>query len=227
METNIDLLLIVVTGLMSAPHCIGMCGGIMSAWTLQSNAPVVPTVLAYNMGRTITYTMVGAFMGMIGSFVDGAGKIVGLQGIANIVGGVFILLWVLYKVSLPISRWTPMQLPVFQDFLQKNKQKTGLASVFISGILLGFLPCGLTYTMHMKAAASGSPWLGALTLFVFGLATLPALACVGFFSHVMGKALRRKVLLIGNVVAILIGILAILRGMAVNGWIPSINPWLW
>src|SRR5690606_3348765 len=111
-------------------------------------------------------------------------------------------------------------------FLQKNKQKSGLASVFISGLLLGFLPCGLTYTMHMKAAATGSPWLGGMTLLVFGLATLPALFFIGLFSHVMGKALRKKVLWFGNLLAMVIGILSILRGMAVNGWIPSVNPWL-
>lgn len=222
-----DYLVIMATGLMSAPHCIGMCGGIMSTWTLQSHKPVLQTVLAYNIGRIITYTMVGAFMGTIGSFVDAAGKIVGLQGIANIVGGVFILLWVLYKVSLPLSRWTPIQIPAVQSFLQKNKQKRGLTPVFISGILLGFLPCGLTYTMHMKAAATGNPWLGGLTLLLFGLATLPALAFIALFSHVMGKALKKRILLIGNFLAIIIGTLSILRGMVVNGWIPSVNPWLW
>jgi sulfite exporter TauE/SafE len=137
------------------------------------------------------------------------------------------LLWVFAKVSIPISRWTPIQNPKVKQYLQVNKQKSGLAPVFISWILLGFLPCGLTYTMHMKAAATGDPILGGFTLLLFGLSTLPALAFIGLFSHVMSKMARNKVLLLGNIIAIVIGILSILRGMALNGWIPSVNPWLW
>lgn len=222
-----DYLLIMMTGLMSAPHCIGMCGGIMSSCTIQSSASVLQTILAYNVGRIITYSMIGAFMGSIGSFVDAAGKIIGIQGIAYMAGGVFILLWVTTKVSIPISRWTPIQNPKVQKFLQKNKLKRGLTPVFISGILLGFLPCGLTYIMYMKAAATGDPILGGFILLLFGLSTIPALAFIGLFSHVMGKAVRNKIVLLGNILAIIIGILSILRGMAANGWIPSVNPWLW
>ncbi|MGC5327285.1 sulfite exporter TauE/SafE family protein [Brevibacillus sp. SYSU BS000544] len=219
--------LLLLTGLLSAPHCIGMCGGIVSTWTLQSSAPVMQTMLAYNSGRIITYMFVGAFMGFIGSFVDAAGKVVGLQGIANIVGGLFILLWVYRKYALPIAAWTPIRIPVIHSFLEGTKKQTGVIPVFISGLLLGFIPCGLTYAMHMKAAATGD-WLeGTLTLLFFGIGTLPALVFIGLFSKLISRALRNKVLYVANIMAGLIGVISICRGMVLNGWIPSINPWLW
>lgn len=219
--------LLLVTGLLSAPHCIGMCGGIVTTWTLQSTAPVMHTVLAYNTGRIMTYMMVGAFMGFIGSFVDAAGKVVGLQGIANIVGGLFILLWVYRKYALPIANWSPMRIPVVHSFLERIKKQTGTIPVFISGLLLGFIPCGLTYAMHMKAAATGDWYEGALTLLFFGIGTLPALALISLFSKWISRAFRNKILYVANIMAGLIGIISICRGMVLNGWIPSINPWLW
>ncbi|MEB3101878.1 sulfite exporter TauE/SafE family protein [Ferviditalea candida] len=222
-----DYLLFTLTGVLSAPHCVGMCGGIMSAWTLNSPVPLMQTVLAYNLGRIATYTLVGAFMGFIGSFVEAAGKIVGIQGIANILGGLFIILWIFKQYALPIAKWTPLQIPAMQLLLNKSKNKKGLTAVFVSGLLLGFLPCGLTYAMHMKAAATGSVWNGALTLLFFGVGTLPALLFVGMFSQLLSRALRTRVLFAAKTLALFIGIVSILRGMAVNGWIPSVNPWLW
>lgn len=222
-----EYVLIVVTGLVSAPHCMGMCGGIMCAWTLQSRAPLMQTVFAYNGGRIITYTLVGAVMGFIGSFVDAAGKIVGIQGVANILVGVFILLWVFGKVSLPFTRWSPVQIPLVKKFLMENKGKQGLLPIFISGLLLGFLPCGLTYAMFLKAAGTGQLLKGALTLFLFGLGTLPALFFISVFSHYMGKVMQKRIFFIANILMVYMGVISILRGMAINGWIPSVNPWLW
>lgn len=222
-----DYVLILLTGLFSAPHCMGMCGGIMSAMTFQSRASLAQTIMAYNLGRIITYMVVGAFMGFIGSFVNAAGTIVGLQGIANMLGGLFIILWIGKKVALPLDKWSPLKLPLIQKWLQLLKTRPGVAPVFISGLLLGFLPCGLTYTMHMKAAASGSAVQGAATLLFFGVGTLPALIVIGVFSFVLSKALRSKVMLLGNTLALAIGVISILRGMVINGWIPHVNPWLW
>jgi len=222
-----DYGLIFLTGLFSAPHCIGMCGGIMSAMTFQSKTSLAQTILAYNLGRILTYMGVGAFMGFIGSFVNAAGTIVGLQGIANILGGLFIILWIGKKVALPLDKWSPLKLPAIQQLLEKLKTRPGAAPVFVSGLLLGFLPCGLTYTMHMKAAASGSALQGVFTLLFFGVGTLPALIFIGICSFVLSRALRSKVMLIGNTLALVIGVISIMRGMVINGWIPHINPWLW
>lgn len=224
---ELDLLLISLTGLLSAPHCIGMCGGIISTWTLTSKESLFKTLFAYNTGRIITYTAVGGFMGFVGSFVEAAGKIVGFQGIANILGGILIILWILKKYTLPIDKLNPMVIPGARKWLGENRKKHDFFSVFSSGLLLGFIPCGLTYTMHMKAASTSSVLDGMLTLFFFGLGTLPALIFVGLFSSFLKKAFRTRILFLANCLAFYIGFISIMRGLVISGWVPSINPWLW
>lgn len=219
---------ILLTGLLGAPHCMGMCGGLMSAWTLQSQKEhYLFAILAYNSGRIVTYMLVGGFMGFVGSFVQAAGNLIGIQGVANLLGGVFILLWVFRKYALPFAVWSPTRLKPIQRFIERGQQKSGLLPVFLGGLLFGFIPCGLTYTMHMKAATTGSVVDGALTLLSFGVGTLPALLLIGLFAIGLGKAVRHRVLLVANGLAVLIGVISILRGMVFNGWIPSITPWLW
>lgn len=224
---GLDLLFIALTGLLSAPHCTGMCGGIISTWTLTSKETLFKTLFAYNTGRLITYTAVGGFMGFVGSFVEAAGKIVGFQGIANILGGILIILWILKKYSLPLDKFSPISFSWVKKWLGENQRKNDIFSVGTSGFLLGFLPCGLTYTMHMKAASTGNIIDGMLTLFFFGIGTLPALIFVGLFSILLKKAFRRRILFLANCLAFYIGFISIMRGLVINGWIPSINPWLW
>ncbi|TDF97739.1 sulfite exporter TauE/SafE family protein [Paenibacillus piri] len=216
-----------MTGILGAPHCIGMCGGTVSGFALNAENGMVRTVAAYNLGRITTYTGLGALMGAAGSFVETAGRLAGLQGIASIIGGIFILLWVFRKVALPLARWGPLGIPYFRGLSQKLKSSRETGAVYGSGLLLGFIPCGLTYAMQMNAAASSEAWSGALIMAVFGIATLPALFFAGLFAGSIKKSLRGKVLWAGQAVAVWIGILSILRGMAANSWLPSVHPWLW
>lgn len=226
-QSYFDFLLFTFAGLVGAPHCIGMCGGIMSTWALNSSISVLHTVLAYNLGRITTYTILGGFMGFAGSFVEGAGKIVGLQGMASILGGIFILLWTIKKYALPFAHWTPVKFPFIKKFLTQNKPRSETTYMFTNGVLLGFLPCGLSYTIQMQAAGSGAPWNGALIMALFGLGTLPALLFMGVFTNFAKQSFRSKIQIFSNVIAVTIGILSIMRGMVVNGWVTSINPWLW
>lgn len=219
--------LVALTGIFSAPHCIAMCGGIVSAVTLQSKAAVLESVMYYNAGRIVSYSVLGAVMGTVGSFVEIAGRLAGLQGLASIIGGLFVLLWLWRRFRLPyMGAWAA--------FLQRRlkpegaRRKGGDARyIAASGLSFGFLPCGLTYAMQMNAAASGSAWEGAAIMAVFGLATLPALAAVSLFVGRMSKRWRKLMRQGGAIAAVLVGLLAIMRGLAANDIVPSLSPWLW
>lgn len=220
--------MVLLAGLLSAPHCIGMCGGIMSACTMQAKRDHgLIAVFSYNAGRIVTYTLIGGIMGLAGSFVHTAGSLVGLQGMAHLLGGVLILLWVFRKYTLPLVLISPTRFSVVQRLVGRLQNQNGVVPVFLCGLLFGFIPCGLTYTMQMKAAASGTLLEGALTLALFGIGTLPALVAVGFFAIGFGKMLRRRMLLVANSLAVAFGIVSIMRGLVFNGWIPSLTPWLW
>ncbi|WP_010491160.1 sulfite exporter TauE/SafE family protein [Paenibacillus elgii] len=222
-----DLTLAWLAGLLGAPHCIGMCGATVSGFALQAKGSPLRSVLAYNAGRIVTYAALGAFMGTIGSFVDGAGKLANVQGTASLLGGCLILLWALRRTALPLHRLDPHRLPLVRRLTARYRTAEEAGAAFVSGLLLGFLPCGLTYAMEMNAAASASPLHGLLLMLLFGLGTVPALVSVGLFAGKLNKRLRSKATMAGQFVAVWIGVLSVLRGLAAAGWIPSVHPWLW
>jgi len=222
--------LIALTGLLSAPHCMGMCGGIVTAVAMQAKSTPLHAVLLYNSGRVLSYTILGAAMGTVGSFVDLAGRLAGVQGMASILGGLFILLWLWRKFQFPfMQRWSSYLHAKLRRPTANlgDEQKGDTLHVLATGFAFGFLPCGLTYAMQMNAAASGSPWSGAAVMALFGISTFPALAIVGLLAGKIGKKWRRAMRSAGTAVAIVVGSLAIMRGLASAGVVPTLNPWLW
>lgn len=222
-----SLILVFVTGLMSAAHCIGMCGGIITAVTLQSKLSALKTNLLYHIGRGFSYTLFGIVLGIIGSFIEVAGDWSGIKGVASIVGGCMLLLWVWRKIQIP--QLETVSAHVHARLIKVVKYLRGGERVYIlmTGIAFGFLPCGLTYAMGMQAASTGTWYAGGLTMLVFSLGTLPALALTASISAIATKQWRRVMFKIGNGAAIIIGILAIMKGLAANHVIPSIHHWLW
>lgn len=220
--------LILLTGLFSAPHCIGMCGGIVSAVSLQSSASARKSMFLYNAGRLVSYMILGAAMGAVGSFVDVAGRFAGVRGLASIVGGCFVLLWIWRKIQLPflnrLSGKLHQELSTGSSPSSPGKEN---AHLLATGFAFGFLPCGLTYAMSINAAATGSLWQGAVVMALFGLATFPALAFAASIASLANKRWRRFMRKAGVVTAVAVGVLSILRGLAANSIIPSISPWLW
>ncbi|RIX51708.1 sulfite exporter TauE/SafE family protein [Paenibacillus nanensis] len=219
--------LILLTGLFSAPHCIGMCGGIVSAVSLQTSASAMKSMLLYNTGRIVSYMILGAAMGAVGSFVDVAGNMAGIRGLASIIGGCFVLLWIWRKVQLPFLNRLSGKL--HQELAAGVRPSSGkeTAHLLATGFAFGFLPCGLTYAMSMNAAATGSLAEGALVMALFGVATVPALVFAASIASLANKRWRRFMRKAGVVTAVAVGLLSILRGLAANGVIPSISPWLW
>lgn len=218
---------IILTGLFSAPHCIGMCGGIVSAVSLNSAASTQKSMLLYNAGRIFSYTLLGAVMGTVGSFVDVAGKLAGVQGLASIIGGCFLLLWLWRRFQLPFMNRLSFFLHKRLAGGAKRTANQESGHLLATGIAFGFLPCGLTYAMQMTAASTGSGLEGAAVMALFGLSTFPALAAAASIASFASKKWRRFMRKASVVTAIAVGIISILRGLAVNGVIPSINPWLW
>lgn len=219
--------LVVMAGLMGAPHCAAMCGGIVSSVALRAQGSPMKPVLAYNAGRVVTYSAIGGFMGLAGSFLDAAGGLVGLQAVASLLGGAFILLWTLRRYVLPIFHSHPDQNSRIQGEIHRLGQKYETLAAFLTGILLGFMPCGLTYAMQMNAAASGTAAEGSLIMLVFGLATFPILLLTAISAGSLTRRWRRFMRKAGGYLAVLMGSLCILKGLSANGWIPSIHPWLW
>ncbi|MFC4601301.1 sulfite exporter TauE/SafE family protein [Cohnella hongkongensis] len=223
-----SLILAAAAGLMGAPHCLVMCGGITSSFMLNARERehALKAAAAYHAGRITTYAATGAFMGFVGSFLNAAGTLVGLQSIASILGGALIIAWTYWRFALPFPhRFLPQSKRASAK--QASDGRGEWLGTYSSGLLLGFLPCGLTYAMQMNAAASGSWAAGTALLLVFGLATVPIFALLALFSSQLSQGRKRAMRAAGTVLAYTMGFLAIMKGLAANGWIPSVHPWLW
>ncbi|XQW83636.1 sulfite exporter TauE/SafE family protein [Thalassotalea piscium] len=183
---DIDFFAAFVIGLLGSGHCIGMCGGITTMLSTAINKEQKQTsklriILAYNIGRISTYSLIGAIAGITGSL---AAKNIGLPvSILRIVAGIFLILLGLY-----IGRWFMLLnkveqvgkglwkilSPLSKKFIPINHAKQALAL----GAIWGWLPCGLVYSTLTWSLASGSLVSGALIMFFFGLGTLPALVSI-------------------------------------------------
>jgi len=213
-----------IVGLFGSLHCIGMCGPITLALPgFQNHIPkVVSSRLLYNIGRTITYAFMGAIIGLAGEGISLAGA----QRWVSIGSGIILILIVIIPSSLSSRLQILKPAYHFTDYL---KQKFGpllksnsLSSVFVIGILNGFLPCGLVYVALAGALATGSLVQGTLYMAFFGIGTIPLMFAFSVFGQFIGVNVRRRFNKIIPVFIVVLGIIFILRGM--NLGIPYISP---
>ena len=189
-------------GLLGGVHCVGMCGGIVGAFTVQIQQTRQRTWdlhLAYNAGRIVSYSAAGAIMGMIG----GAGllfnHILPMQLLLYLLANLVLVGLGLYLAGLgnQLARvealgawlWRRIQ-PYGARFLPADT----LTKAFALGSLWGWLPCGLVYGMLATALVSGGAASGAAVMLAFGLGTLPNLLLAGMaFKRLRDFTSNRRV----------------------------------
>jgi sulfite exporter TauE/SafE len=209
-------------GLAGSFHCIGMCGPIALAVPLKATDTFSKTIsiLAYNLGRTITYSIMGAFFGLAGKSLVIAGWQQGLSifiGILIIIGVILSYLNISWLSRFSVGHWS---------FLSKKlgvllKQKSYSSNLFI-GILNGLLPCGLVYAGIAGAIATGSPSKGALFMFMFGIGTSFLMFTLQFFKEYISTSVRNLMRKAVPIYLVIMATLLILRGL--NLGIPYISP---
>jgi len=201
-------------------HCIGMCGGIVIAYSSAkidnkwSNLMQGLAHLSYSFGRITTYVMLGAIFGALGGVAQFNGY---TTAALTIVAGVFMILAGLSLLGklkfLTKLEHSFSQTKWYQDVFRQVLRSKSLYSFYILGLLNGLLPCGLVYFFAVTAASTGSPLWGALVMFIFGLSTIPALFSLGFFTQLLNKgSLRKKMMNLASIIVILFGIYTIYRG---------------
>lgn len=186
---EISYLAVFLVGLLGGGHCVGMCGGLVSAVTitLPKARPKLPFLLAYNTGRILSYALAGMLVGALGASSLVLQHLLPIQqilyGVSNILlillglylSGIWAGLTYLEKLGAPI--WRRIQ-PYAKRFLPAD---TWLKSLIV-GTLWGWLPCGLVYSVLIAALASASALKGGLLMLCFGLGTLPTLLTMGLMA---------------------------------------------
>jgi sulfite exporter TauE/SafE len=213
-----------VLGLMGSFHCAGMCGPIAIALPLHGNSisgKIFGGTL-YNLGRTLTYGIMGAIFGLLGQGV----AMMGFQQKVSVIMGSLMIISVLFPALF--KNQYSMEKSWF-SLVGKLKASIGkmfsvrtFQSLFFIGMLNGLLPCGLVYMAIAGAIGTGAVLSGSLYMIMFGLGTLPMLLGITLAGNLMGLAFRKRINKVIPVLVILVGIFFILRGLSLG--IPYLSP---
>ncbi|HIJ59957.1 MAG TPA: sulfite exporter TauE/SafE family protein [Nitrospirae bacterium] len=217
-----SLVLAFSTGLLGGfGHCIGMCGPFVAAYTMHRSYDLKEDLLSsllthclFNIGRVSTYTFIGAMMGLSGSFVNSAGKIAGIQNIASLLAGLILII-----LGLGISGLTRKML-FFESYnsmivnaIKFVLKDTSRLRYIPLGLLIGFLPCGLSYSIFISSAGTGSMLQGMTISLVFGIGTSISLIFFGYVFNILGNKIRGLLYSLSGIILIIMGIYFIYRGV--------------
>ena len=202
-----------ITGLLTSFHCISMCGAInMVAVINQNTNKRLKSPIFYNLGRIISYTLLGAFTGLIGNIIS----------ISKTVMGIIIIMSAIIMFFMSLNMLGVLNLKNIKIPRTKLKVK----SSFVIGLLNGIMPCGPLQAMQVYALSTSSPIKGALSMLIFGLGTVPLMLTTGIVLNITkGKT---KVLLnkIASVLILILSITMLNRGLTsleINIVTPSNN----
>ncbi len=243
---GLNLLPIFLIGLLGSVHCIGMCGGIVSAFSVASGpARRIPialqsvgsvrifngfaSVFAYNAGRIGSYAAAGALAGGAARGVQMLAGMARLQSVGYWLANLMLVTLGLYLMGV----WRGLaRLEVVGQLLWRRIQPatklllppdTPLKMLAL-GSLWGWLPCGMVYAVLLTALLTGSATRGAIVMLVFGLGTLPTLLAMGLMgTRLRGWLQQRRIRQGSGAVVLLFGVVGLMRawrGMS-SGWLDA------
>ena len=201
-----------ILGLLGGGHCLGMCGGLMGALTLaippEQRARRAQLLLAYNLGRILSYACAGLLLGLAGWAVASSPAALALRVVAAlllIAMGLYLAGWWSGLTRIEVlgrGLWRHIQ-PVASRLLPVSS----LPRALLLGALWGWLPCGLVYSTLLWAASQGNAGYSAALMLAFGLGTWPVLLATGLAAERVNIVLRRRsVRMAGGLLVILFGI---------------------
>jgi len=202
----------VILGLLGGGHCLGMCGGLMGALTLaipkEQRSRRFRLLLAYNLGRILSYACAGLLIGLAGWAVANSAAAMVMRVIAAlllIVMGLYLAGW--WSGLTRIERLGRGLWRHIQPLASKLLPVSSVPRALLLGALWGWLPCGLVYSTLLWSASQGNAFYSALLMVAFGLGTWPVLLATGLAAERTTALLRKRgVRVAGGVLVILFGL---------------------
>jgi len=215
---NMGYGLLFIVGLLTGLHCVSMCGGFVVSYSTkgitQGKKPH-ELHLAYGLGKTLSYTIIGAIFGLLGSIIAFTPL---MRGIAGILAGLFLLLFGLKMLNIfPVLRKIQFRTPQFISkftYGQKKSHSDPLTIGLLNGLMIA---CGPLQAIYIMAAGTGSMIEGAKLLFIFALGTLPVMLSFGYITSFIGSKATHKILKFSGAIVIILGIFMINNGLALTG----------
>jgi len=204
-----------VTGLLGSAHCFGMCGGLSGLFAVNASVASLrsqlPMAVVYNIGRVISYAIFGSIVGVLGKSI--VGSIPQLAAPVRLLSGLLIVIVGLqvafnWRFLAPVEKagaklWNRIA-PAARGLLPV----TSLPKALGLGLLWGWLPCGLVYSVLLLAASTTSATNGGLVMIAFGVGTMPAMILTGMSASRLSQFMSRRRLGAGLLI-VLIGVLTL------------------
>lgn len=208
-------------GVLTSLHCIAMCGGInLSQCIPRPNSDQdkrghakFRSGLLYNLGRVLSYTLIGGIVGALGSVVSlpGAGK-----GLIAVIAGVFMVIMGLNMLNIfPWLRKLNPRMPRIFSKLGVPSER-GKRPFFV-GLFNGLMPCGPLQAMQIYALGTGSFVAGAASMLFFSLGTVPLMFGLGAVSSLLGSRFTQKMMKASALLVIVLGVIMVGRGLNLSG----------
>lgn len=240
-DASIGYGMLFVIGLLTSVHCVAMCGGIALSQSLSASGPasgpaagaaetavaasgaVTVTRLArlspgllYNVGRILSYTIVGGLVGALGSVFNFSPIV---RGVIAAVAGLFMLLFGLNMLGL-VSR-LPSASRLLPPALREGFGRFGAAlrrrGPFAVGLLNGLMPCGPLQTMQLYALGTGSAFAGALSMLIFSAGTVPLMLVFGLAATLLPRRFVPVMVRASAVLVMFLGVVTFARAASMAG----------
>ncbi len=213
-----------ILGLSSSLHCVGMCGPLALALPTGKTRvwQLVPGRLAYQIGRVVTYVLLGALLGLFGEGIS----IAGYQQSFSLLLGVGLIIMAIGSFSVESGAvkipWINRGLLVLRKHMSHWLGRGESYAMFNLGILNGFLPCGFVYLALAGAVSTGEFTSSMAYMALFGLGTWPAMLSMSLGKLFLPNNFRKwaRPLMLG--MTLVLGSLLIIRGLGLG--IPYLSP---
>jgi sulfite exporter TauE/SafE/plastocyanin domain-containing protein/copper chaperone CopZ len=210
---NASYLVLFVVGIFTSLHCVGMCGGIMLSQSIgsedKSKFQALKPAIFYNLGRVVSYTILGGIVGAIGSVFS---LTLTMKAGFQVLAGIFMIIMGLNMAGYSLFRKFNIKLPWSFCSVKKSGK-----TPFVVGILNGFMPCGPLQTMQLYALGTGSAILGATSMFIFALGTVPLMLGFGAISGLLSKDNTKQLVKFGGILIVVLGLIMGNRGLTLAG----------
>jgi len=216
---NMGLGLLFIVGLLTGFHCVGMCGGFVVSYVtkgVKEGKKPHKLHLSYGIGKVISYTVIGAMFGLLGSIIAFTPM---MRGVAGILAGLFLIIFGLKMLNIfPTLRKFNLKMPTFMKKFVGKERKAHKNNPLIIGLLNGLMiACGPLQAIYIMAAGTGSMVEGAKMLFVFALGTLPVMLGFGYITSIISKKATHKILKASGAIVIILGLIMVNRGLSLTG----------
>ncbi len=199
MNQEITFLTLFLLGFFGGTHCVGMCGGLSSAFALQLPPHLnrIGLIVLLNLGRISSYVVIGLLVGLVGQVGISLDDTRAVQNGLYIAANVLLLLLGLYLagISTAATKIEGIGKPIWKrlnPLLNKLLPIKSVPACFGVGVLWGWLPCGLVYSASLYALGSGNALHGGLYMLAFALGTLPNLLAMGIFAAQLKTFLQKR-----------------------------------